>query len=117
MKRFLRCGFPRLPVLVAVLSLAPPTVAGTPDKFVEVTIYKMRFNPPEVTIDKGTTVRWVNKEKRQYHNVWFEESGEEEPDYLFPGDVYERRFDEVGEFPYRCGPHEEMRGVVRVRGE
>jgi len=119
MGRLSNFGFSRLLVLAGILCLALPSFAGSPEpeKVVEVTIYKMRFDPAEITIEKGTTVRWINKEKRQYHNVWFEALGEEEPDYLFPGDVYERRFDEAGDFPYRCGPHEEMRGIVHVRDE
>jgi len=79
---------------------------------VEVEIYKFQFTPAEITINAGDTVVWVNKEKRQYHNVWFEQLGEEEPDYLFPGDTYEKTFAESGSFPYRCGPHPEMTATV-----
>ena len=53
-------------------------------------IIKFKFTPQEITIKSGTTVRWINKEKRQYHSVWFEQLGEPEPDYLFPGESYER---------------------------
>ena len=81
---------------------------------VEVAIKDYQFTPAELTIAQGVTVRWTNHEKRQYHNVWFEALGEKEPDYLFPDDSYERRFDEKGDFPYRCGPHPEMRGVIHV---
>jgi plastocyanin len=74
-----------------------------------------KFVPQEITIKRGQVLRWENREKRQYHSVWFEAQGEEEPeDYLFPEDVYEREFDEVGSFPYRCGPHPKMIGTVHV---
>ncbi len=80
-----------------------------------VTIKKFLFNPQEITIKRGKTVRWENIEKRQYHNVWFEALGEEEPeDYLFPDDSYEREFKQAGSFPYSCGIHPEMTGVVHV---
>ena len=72
------------------------------------------FTPQEITIKRGETVRWENREKRQYHSVWFEALGEEEPDYIFPDESYEREFKEAGSFPYRCGPHPRMTGVVHV---
>jgi len=79
-----------------------------------VVIQKMKFQPDEITIRTGQTVRWENREKRQYHSVWFEQLGEPEPDYFFPEEFYERKFDTPGDFPYRCGPHPEMTGVVHV---
>jgi plastocyanin len=81
----------------------------------EVGIIGFKFTPAEITINKGDKVIWTNREKRQYHSVWFEALGEPEPDYLFPGDSYERIFPEAGDFPYRCGPHPEMHGMVHVR--
>jgi plastocyanin len=82
---------------------------------VDIEIKAFRFTPATVTVAAGSTVRWTNREKRQYHNVWFEALGEEEPDYLFPEESYERVFPERGEYPYRCGPHPEMQGVIHVR--
>ena len=43
---------------------------------VVVEIRKMKFHPQEITVKKGTVVRWVNKEKRQYHSVWFKQAGD-----------------------------------------
>ena len=77
---------------------------------------KFRFDPQEITVKVGTTVRWENHEKRQYHSVWFKELGEEPGEYFFPGETVERTFDEPGTFPYVCEPHEKegMIGVVHV---
>lgn len=80
-----------------------------------VDIIEFKFVPQEITVKVGDSVRWTNREKRQYHSVWFEKLGEPEPDYLFPDDSYQRRFDQAGNFPYRCGPHPEMTGVVHVQ--
>lgn len=99
--------------LVLIISFVTLTAVAEP-KPVNVDIYKFKFTPQEITISPGTVVRWINKEKRQYHSVWFEQLGEPEPDYLFPGDSYERKFDKKGRFPYRCGPHPKMTGVVHV---
>ena len=79
-----------------------------------VIIKDFSFNPQELTIKRGETVHWENREKRQYHSVWFEALGEEQPDYFFPDESYERDFGETGSFPYRCGPHPRMTGVVHV---
>ena len=80
-----------------------------------VIIKDFKFQPQEITIKRGQTISWENREKRQYHSVWFKALGEEEPeDYLFPDDTYEREFKQTGDFPYRCGPHPEMTGTVHV---
>ena len=54
------------------------------------------FDPPEITIKAGTTVRWENHEKRQYHSVFFEQLGDKPGDYFFPGETRERTFDNPG---------------------
>ena len=79
-----------------------------------VVIKDFKFTPQEVTIRRGETVRWENHEKRQYHSVWFQASGDPEPDYFFPEEFYERSFGQTGNFAYRCGPHPKMTGTVHV---
>ncbi len=80
----------------------------------EIIMIKYEFKPKEVSIQVGEKIRWINKEKRQYHSVWFEQIGEDESGYLFPGDVIEKKFNKTGVFHYRCGPHPEMTGTVIV---
>ena len=102
-----------------LLILCSLTIGGctimTPPKTVQVDILKFKFTPADITINKGDTVIWVNQEKRQYHSVWFEQLGEPEPDYFFPGESFSRKFNEIGDFPYRCGPHPKMLGQVTVK--
>lgn len=102
--------------LLLILSIACCNhIAIASDGAPLVVIEKYKFIPQEITIKRNQTLRWENHEKRQYHTVWFEALGEEEPvDYLFPDDSYEREFKETGSFPYRCGPHPEMTGIVHV---
>lgn len=98
-------------IVIAIAS--PALIAGGETNLV--IIKDFLFIPQHVTIKKGQTLTWENREKRQYHSVWFEALGEDEPeDYLFPEDTYERTFTETGTFPYRCGPHPEMTGSVTV---
>ncbi len=94
--------------------------AGNPllaEEVATVDVKRYKFDPPEITVKVGTTVRWVNTEKRQFHSVWFKELDEKEPDYFWPDETHERTFDAPGVFPYVCEPHEHdygMKGVVRV---
>ena len=81
---------------------------------VEVSIEKMKFEPQQVKIKPGTTVKWVNNEKRNNHSILFEKEDLPESDRFFPGAFWQRTFEKPGLFPYRCGPHPEMTGVVEV---
>ena len=100
-------------ILSIVLGVQVAFASGDHTQIVTIKGYK--FLPQEITIQQGQSIRWENQEKRQYHSVWFEALDEEEPeDYLFPEDVYEREFSKPGTFAYRCGPHPEMTGIVRV---
>ena len=102
-------------LLVFILTIFVHTANAGGDDGLIVVIKDFKFVPPEITIKKGQILRWENREKRQYHSVWFEMLDEEEPeDYLFPDDSYEREFTQAGSFPYRCGPHPEMTGIVLV---
>jgi len=103
-----------LTIAVLVLFTSFAALAGD-DTATLVTIKDFKFIPQHITIKAGQAITWENREKRQYHSVWFEAQGEAEPeDYLFPEDTYERTFDKSGTFAYRCGPHPEMTGTVTV---
>ena len=98
-------------LLIAALLISQTVCAAT----IEVNIKKFKFIPQQITIAVGDTVKWLNIERLQYHNVWFEALGEPEPDYFFPNESYQRTFNQAGEFNYRCGPHPKMIGVVIVK--
>ena len=101
-------------LLVLLLTVFAQSVFAGGDESLLVIIRDFKFIPEEITIKQGQTLRWENREKRQYHSVWFELLGEEESDYLFPDETYQREFTKTGSFPYRCGPHPRMKGVVHV---
>ena len=84
---------------------------------VTVLMYKYRFCPPNVTVKSGTTVRWINVDKRTSHSVWLKEAGQPESDRMFNFETYEFPFITPGKYPYICGPHgveEKMVGHVTV---
>lgn len=81
---------------------------------VEVTIKDYRFSPAEVRIRAGDTVKWINQEKRTSHSVLFPAENGLESARLFPDEQWQRTFTQPGSYRYRCGPHEEMKGLVLV---
>lgn len=97
----------------AVIFALAPTLAGA-GEIVEVSIEKMQFIPQKIKIKSGTTVKWVNHEKRNNHSILFEAEGLPESDRLFPEESWQRTFEKSGAYPYLCGPHHEMTGVVEV---
>jgi len=100
--------------LATVFFLTACTSWAGAGETVEVSIIKMAFEPQHVKIKPGTTVKWVNNEKRTNHSVYFEKEGLAESDRLFPEESWLRTFDKPGLYPYRCGPHPEMTGAVEV---
>lgn len=99
--------------LFLILLVVSAAKAGAAD-VIEVSVAKMQYDPPHVKIKPGTTVRWVNREKRSNHSIVFEEEGLPEADRMFPGESWQRIFDKPGVYRYHCGPHPEMTGVVEV---
>ena len=81
---------------------------------VQVHVADYKFAPEEIRIKAGDTVRWINDEKRTSHSVRFLVQGVAESERFFPGETWERTFDQAGRFEYSCGPHPEMHGVVIV---
>ncbi|MDO8788140.1 MAG: cupredoxin domain-containing protein [Sulfuritalea sp.] len=81
---------------------------------VEVAIQDYRFSPREVHIKVGDTVRWTNREKRTSHSVLFPAENGLESERLLPAEHWQRSFAQPGTYAYRCGPHEEMKGVIVV---
>jgi len=87
------------------------------DGTVIVKLYKYNFCPANVTIKAGTTVRWVNVDKRTSHSVWLKDAKVDESERFFPEETWEYKFENPGDYPYLCGPHwkeEDMRGFVKV---
>ena len=104
----------RAALMAAGLFAVLPAAAG---ETVLVVAKDYRFEPAELTVKAGTTVRWENQDKRQYHSVFFRELGDKPGDYFFPGELRERTFEQPGTYPYICEPHWEshgMKGVVTV---
>jgi plastocyanin len=75
------------------------------------------FSPAKLEVRVGTTVVWTN-----YDAVAHTVTGGAPPsfgdpfgsDFLREGQNFSFTFDQPGEYPYYCAPHEQMLGVVKV---
>jgi len=97
-------------VLWGLTFLAGQVLAQT----VEVGIKDYKYEPADLKIKVGTSVKWINNEKRVSHSVLFTGAGGFESERFFPGDSWQRTFDKPGIYPYTCGPHPEMKGRIEV---
>lgn len=98
----------------------PPTTPPPPNVVV-VEIFDNRFEPKQLTIQPGTTVRWINRGAATDHST-MAMSGSWNSGFVFtgPGTTFEHTFtaaDDGETFEYSCVTHKEccmMQGSVRV---
>src|SRR5690606_8407639 len=102
---------------IAVLTQAPVAVAEVPADAIVVNIDKMKYDVPELTVQAGDTVYWVNKEVMP-HNVAFKKGvvGDDafKGEMLKKDQAYAITFNAVGSYEYHCTPHPFMRAKVTV---
>jgi plastocyanin len=98
----------------APLGLALLSFSVLAENVIDVQIADYKYQPAEISIKVGDSVRWTNHEKRTSHSVLFPAEGGLESERMFPDESWLRRFDRSGRYAYRCGPHPEMEGVVLV---
>jgi plastocyanin len=74
----------------------------------------IEFNPRNLTIDPGDTVRWENEDSEP-HNAIGDDDSFETP-VIDQGETSEHTFQGSGEYPYFCTIHPGMDGTITVRG-
>ena len=109
---------PRLPLaacgaaLASVLGAWAAWAASVP----VVTQANRKFQPQQIEVARGGTIRFVNDDGQLLHHVYSTspdfgfDSGEQEP-----GKAIEERFPVPGTFTVLCGIHPKMHLVVTVR--
>jgi plastocyanin len=105
--------------VLAVLAIGPTPPAsaggcGTPATHgtgTTVAITKMCFRPSLLSVERGATVTFVNKDPID-HNVNGQLWGHF--DDLRPGSRFEATFDEDGTYPFACTLHPGMTGAIVV---
>ncbi len=82
----------------------------------ESTIASLKFLPPEIDIEAGTTVVWTNDDVVAHtvtHKVKVEDQLFASP-FLTPGQTFTYTFDKPGTYPIYCLPHPFMTQTVVV---
>jgi plastocyanin len=80
----------------------------------EVVLMDNFYSPPTVLVERGTSVRWLNKGFHQ-HTVT-SQAGLWDSGPLDRGAEFRFTFTEAGTYPYFCRIHaQKMRGEVRVK--
>ena len=79
-----------------------------------VVIQNFRFKPARITIERGTKVRWINKDSTA-HTATANNGRSFNSGLLKKGQRYTHTFKSVGRKGYHCKPHPHMRGSVVVK--
>jgi manganese oxidase len=125
MKRYWGTSRRGLAVVVAVASLGLGACAAQPaGRLIEVTINddggKLRFEPAQIDVRRGDTVRWKMGNATLPHNIEFVRNGAPAgaelavwtgPYLSQPGETYDLLIDETfmdGTYSYVCSPHVSM---------
>jgi plastocyanin len=74
----------------------------------------IKFNPRNITIDRGDTVRWENRDNEPHNAIARDDSFHTAT--FEAGGSASHTFRETGEFPYFCSIHQGMTGKVTVAG-
>jgi plastocyanin len=90
--------------------LVKQKATGDPGK---VAIADFAFAPETTEVPVGTEVTWSNDDPAE-HTVTADD-GAFESNNLAQGETFSFRFDQSGNYPYRCLIHPEMKGVVQVQ--
>lgn len=93
-------------------SINPPPAGGEViSGEAEVKIQNFAFNPVNLTIKKGTTVKWTNEDSVT-HTI---KSDTFNSGNLNKGSSYQFQFNNSGTYNYSCGIHPSMTGQIIVQ--
>jgi plastocyanin len=79
-----------------------------------VTIENFAFSPASITVKKGTTVTWTNKDGTAHTVVETDGKTGPKSGTLGNGQTYSFTYNTVGTFDYNCSIHPNMLGSVTV---
>jgi plastocyanin len=116
-------GFPmhpflnwRFPTLLSLLALSLTACNSRPAPAVkdgEIAIDNFTFTPATITVPRGTTITWINRDDVPHTVV--ANDGRFHSAALDTDDRYSHAFTEPGTYPYFCGVHPHMTGQVIVK--
>ena len=79
---------------------------------ITIEIVDMAFTPPAITVRPGIKVTWINRDAAR-HNI-LSDDGSFKTELFGRGESVSVTFRKEGSFPYYCGPHPFMKGMVTV---
>ena len=86
---------------------------GAADDVVTVTMKNIQFDPQEVTVKAGQTVRWVNEDDVQ-HDADATSGADFNLDLIDKGGTIEWKAEAAGDVEYVCSVHPNMTGTITV---
>ena len=92
-------------------STSPPEASKSTDS---VTISNFAFSPANITVKKGTTVTWTNKDSVTHTVVETDSKTGPKSENLDQGKSYSFTYDTAGSYAYHCSIHPNMTGTVTV---
>jgi len=113
MNRIRRTGMAVAILAIGLLTACDDDSSGPDEDTVTISVRDNNFQPAERTVDRGTTVRWVNEgntahNTRANNNAW-------QSDNLAPGEDFEVTLQTAGTYDYACTLHEGMTGRIIVQ--
>lgn len=100
---------PRWLLALPAIAAAAVSLGASPSA---VTVEGMQFQPASVTVARGETVTWTNRDAVPHTAT---AAGKFDSGNIAPGKSFSRRMEQAGEFDYVCTYHPGMKGKVIVR--
>jgi plastocyanin len=91
-----------------------PTARAQKQPTRTVSIQNFSFKPANITIKRGTRVRWINKDSTA-HTATANNGRSFDSGRLGPGQKYSHTFRRAGKKSYHCEIHPDMRASVVVK--
>src|SRR5512136_1299200 len=107
-------AIPPQPVTTTLPSpvFTPPRTASVSDN--TITMVKNTFQPANMTVKVGSTVRWVNADDHP-HRIEFKDKAFSTSAFLLgASQSFSQRFDRAGTYDYDCTIHPSMQGTITV---
>ncbi len=89
-----------------------PNCAALATGSVDVRIENFAFNPPNLSVPAGTTLRWTDYDL-DYHTV-SADNGAFDSGHIQRGQSYQHTFNVPGTYTYDCMPHPYMTGTLTI---
>lgn len=80
---------------------------------VQINIQNFKYDPKTISVEPGTTVIWTNLDD-VIHTVVSDTGAFPSSGQLTQGGTYTVKLNKPGDYPYHCGIHPFMQGVVHV---